>query len=607
MNAIRLPSLALAMSLLLGGSLLAQRPGSQPRPAPAPAPSSRPSVSPSRPAPAPASRPSIPQSRPAPAPAPRPSAQPSRPAPSRPATTQPAPSRYTPPVRNTPTPRPAPTNPGYTPSAPTRYTPSRPATTRPGSSSSVGSSNSNPGRSYPTPRTTTRSDVGAGPQPTRSTAGITNYGSAPTTRPAPSAVGNSVRTPTSSARDLYDRAKAGRSDASAPVRTPALDSRYRPAPVKPTEPPRGSATIASRPAATGATKPATRPAPTITDRFRPADTVRPNLTTTRPNSGTTATMTSGAIVRSNTTPHLNPRSTASGTVHSPRGAGHGSVHVYDPYCDPHPYAHAWSHSHCHLHCGSGPFYWSFSLWYPWYWGYSSLWHNCYHDWWWYGSSSYGSCGTSYWWYPSSVYCPTYLYVPSSVVYVDSAAPAAPAVAAPAEAPAGGDGKAPLPRTLAEKYLELGDFYFRAGQFEEAADAYARARTYAPNDAGVHFVLADAAFANDDYHFAAFLIKEALRLDPALASAKFDKRTLYGEPKLFDEQMARLERYLEEKPYDAMAHLVRGYNLLFSDRIVTAIVAFRRVLEIAPGDVAARAFLDALEEPSAPVDGKPAAK
>jgi hypothetical protein len=85
----------------------------------------------------------------------------------------------------------------------------------------------------------------------------------------------------------------------------------------------------------------------------------------------------------------------------------------------------------------------------------------------------------------------------------------------------------------------------------------------------------------DYHYAAFLIAEGLRLDPALASADTDKRTFYSDVKVFEAQVAGARgNYLEKKPYDAQAHLVRGYNLRFSGQPAGAQAAFRRVLEIA---------------------------
>ncbi|MCA8975993.1 MAG: tetratricopeptide repeat protein [Planctomycetes bacterium] len=295
------------------------------------------------------------------------------------------------------------------------------------------------------------------------------------------------------------------------------------------------------------------------------------------------------------------------------------------YCD-HDY---WSSSCWTLGVGHGCYRSCFSLAWPLYLSSVFSWSGCHHTCWWDTWSDPYWSSSRYWWYPSSTYCPTYLYVPSSTVIIESEPDAPPAEGdgAGEEAPdesgaSNGEGEVIVASSgapsagstsgdLANKYLDLGDFYFKAGRFSDAADAYARARTYAPDDAALHFVLADAAFAIGDYHFAAFLIAEGLRLDPGLASAKADKRDFYGDAKLFDEHMAALDSYLEDKPYDASAHLIRGYNLCFSERSAAAIVAFQRVLEIAPDHRAARMFLEALlpapsaEEPASddPEDGE----
>lgn len=418
---------------------------------------------------------------------------------------------------------------------------------------------------------------------------------------------------TNSSRDIYDRARTKNSDSTVGARSKSIDTRYQPtrasSDVAPTASNYGSR--ATTRATTGATKSdvsrtlSTRgnvKSTTAADgRIGPADTVRANSRPANGRSKTaagTAAIGSNTIVRSSDAPRLNPRSIDRGVVGigSPRSSISGSVHVYDPWCNPYPTNCGWNSAYS-VNCGYSAWHCNFSLWYPCFWGYSSLWNSCHYDWWWNCSSSY-YCGSSYWWYPSSVYCPTYLYVPSSVVVASSGDYGAPvAEPAPAEAAPPAAGERAAPRTLAEKYLELGDFYFRAGRFKEAAETYARARTYAPNDAGVHFVLADAAFANGDYHFAAFLITEALRLDAELAKSEVDKRDFYGDPKLFDEQMEALDAYLKERPDDASAHLVRGYNLRLSAQSVRAIVAFRRVLELAPEDRAAALFLDALEAPA----------
>jgi tetratricopeptide (TPR) repeat protein len=212
--------------------------------------------------------------------------------------------------------------------------------------------------------------------------------------------------------------------------------------------------------------------------------------------------------------------------------------------------------------------------------------------------------SSYWWYPSSTYCPTYLYVPSTVVVVDDGYYGGGTTevivdsGARERAPAPDAEVAGMTASLAAKYVELGDYYFKAGRFTDAVGAYGKARSYAPDDASLHFVLADAVFADGDYLYAAFLIGEGLRMDPGLASASTDKRAFYGDASAFDAQMKALDRHLERRPDDALAHLLRGYNLRFSGRSVDAVVAFRRVLELDPANRSARTFLDAIEKPAA---------
>ncbi|HEX6811209.1 MAG TPA: tetratricopeptide repeat protein [Planctomycetota bacterium] len=323
------------------------------------------------------------------------------------------------------------------------------------------------------------------------------------------------------------------------------------------------------------------------------------------------------LVPSADSPRLQPRtgapirSGAVGRVSSSYG-NHAYGNGWHSWCDPYHYGYYHGcHSYWSLYGGC----WSWSLWYPWV-SYSSYyWNHCYSGWWWNNWAYPYYASSSYWWYPSTTYCPTYLYVPGGSVVVEEAAPGESVAAGSGGVPSSaGDPGEPrevrgdvAPENLAKKYVELGDYYFKAGRFPEAVEAYGKARSYAPDDASVHFVMADAVFATGDYHFAAFLIAEGLRLDPGLATAETDKRLSYGDPKVFDEQMAALDRYLDIKLYDAQAHLVRGYNLRFSGKSDAAITTFRRVLEIAPENRAAQVFLDALapkaEAPKAP-EGSP---
>ena len=253
--------------------------------------------------------------------------------------------------------------------------------------------------------------------------------------------------------------------------------------------------------------------------------------------------------------------------------------------------------------------------YPYY--YCSYWPNWYSNYR-YGfgvgwNSYYPSYGYSSSWWPSSYYQPS-VYVSHhyydddeegsyySTSYGDSSvtvhegesagsseetvSAGRPAVSPPSEV------------SLADHHVSLGDFYFKEGRFQEAAESYLRALAYAPDDATIHFVLADALFSIGDYHYAAYMIGKGLSIDPELASADADKRTFYTDVKDFEKQMATLRAYVEEKPYDAAAQIVLGYNLNFSKQPAEASQVFRRVLEIHPKNEVAEAFLAVLDSSKA---------
>ncbi|MGE3174395.1 MAG: tetratricopeptide repeat protein [Planctomycetota bacterium] len=294
-------------------------------------------------------------------------------------------------------------------------------------------------------------------------------------------------------------------------------------------------------------------------------------------------------------PRLLPRPRTTIDVLGTRGV-RGSCFgpVYDP---------CWSWNHWDPHCspgltwslgiGSGSFCWGWSSWYSWHCHRRHHWYSSYGPRWW--DPWCHTYATPIWYYPGYVSTHSTVVIQDDADYADSeviVASSAPRELTPAE--------------RAGELLDLGDFYFREGRFRQAADTYAEARSLVPEDATIHFALADAVFALGDYHFAAFLIGEALRLDPELARAETDKRVLYGDPKVFERQMKTLIRYLDDKPYDAMAHLVLGYNLKFSKMPAEAELAFRRVLEIDPASTAAQLFLRALTEPPPADEGEDAA-
>lgn len=260
--------------------------------------------------------------------------------------------------------------------------------------------------------------------------------------------------------------------------------------------------------------------------------------------------------------------------------------------------------------------WSTCSWSFW-WGWSSSWY------WgsrWCLGLGWGSwCGWGGWWapyyactYPSVVYTPVYyadgtdtvVYAERAIIEEAPAAAPAPAAEVPegAEAPPAVVDPELIARTrdlhsreleLAQKYVKLGDLYFRSGRYAAASDAYARAIELAPEDAALHFIQSDAQFAAGDYSAAAGSIRRALARDPELARASADKTKVYEDPRVFAEQLGRLEGHVQRQPLDGDAFLVLGYNLVFSGRAAEARGAFENARRLQPSDAASALFLGAL--------------
>jgi len=232
---------------------------------------------------------------------------------------------------------------------------------------------------------------------------------------------------------------------------------------------------------------------------------------------------------------------------------------------------------------------------------------------WYHHYRYHPYRFMYWWCPDYYYygVPVFAYPPDSLAGYSETQLEPQDTEEYSALPL--EREAPTIESIIANHVKLGDFYFRESKYDKAAESYLRALAYAPEDASIHFILADALFGMGDYHYAAFIISKALRLDPEMAKAKADKREFYKDQKEFAAQLDTLRKYISEKPFDSAAHLVLGYNLCFSGQPGLAKEAFARVLEISPDNQAAKLFLGAMDAPKAKVgpdekpDDRPSAK
>jgi hypothetical protein len=246
---------------------------------------------------------------------------------------------------------------------------------------------------------------------------------------------------------------------------------------------------------------------------------------------------------------------------------------------------------CWNNCGPYSWWWwnNCMYWLPsWGWGWS--WGACWNNWC-FGWSShpnwcypgYAYWGYSPWWYSSVIYDDYYPPQEQVVVvheYEQQPAPEAAPEAQPAgeaqrgEAAVGGANLPPEKRDpalaqalarSAQQYVALGDLAFSERRYGDAVSHYAKAIEYAPDDAVLYMLLADALFATGDYHYSASALRKSLELEPRLVDTIVDKHAVYRDPQDFEKQLGYLESYLKDNFLDEDARLVLAANYLFGNK------------------------------------------
>ncbi len=197
-----------------------------------------------------------------------------------------------------------------------------------------------------------------------------------------------------------------------------------------------------------------------------------------------------------------------------------------------------------------------------------------------------------------VYVPTYstavVYQP---VYVE------PAATEVAPAPTVGEVPPYLAQQLNElagnetaiTWLESGARKFKAGQFEEAADAFRRAMLLEPRNAVPKFALGHTLFALGDYTNAAFMLRRGMQILPQWPSVGTSLHELYGNPDDLAEHTIALRIFLDAQPGDGDARFLLGYVSFFSGDLDAADAAFQSVAATNPTSVETQAFLGRIAE------------
>ena len=121
------------------------------------------------------------------------------------------------------------------------------------------------------------------------------------------------------------------------------------------------------------------------------------------------------------------------------------------------------------------------------------------------------------------------------------------------------------KMTAAQLIDRGDDLFGRGRFAGAAVAYRAAAQKAPKDPMAAYALGHGLFATGDCAGAAAALRRGIQLYPALLEVRMSRRDFYSDGRVFDAQLARLERHVAASPDDAAARFVLAYNCFFTQQ------------------------------------------
>ncbi|MDI6447545.1 tetratricopeptide repeat protein [Anaerobaca lacustris] len=193
---------------------------------------------------------------------------------------------------------------------------------------------------------------------------------------------------------------------------------------------------------------------------------------------------------------------------------------------------------------------------------------------WYGAHPYAWMG--YYPVPREVQSASYNYYTYNYYTGDADVSAAPAQTSSGGLPYGIDAETyarvqqrlreqqvgePGDATLVDTRFETGVTSFEAGNYAEAAQAFASAMEMAPNDVILPFAYAQALFADGRYSEAADVLRAALSNASPEKEGVFYPRGLYAEDDVLFAQIEKLLDKVDAYGFDADLQLLLGYHLL----------------------------------------------
>jgi tetratricopeptide (TPR) repeat protein len=133
---------------------------------------------------------------------------------------------------------------------------------------------------------------------------------------------------------------------------------------------------------------------------------------------------------------------------------------------------------------------------------------------------------------------------------------------------------PDEETPADRYFDDGVKAFESGDYARAAETFAKAMEFAPDDMVLPFAYSQALFAMEEYSEAVEVLWSALSKVSPEKEGVFYPRGLYAEDDVLFKQIDRLAGKAALYSFDGDLQLLLGYHLLGIGEIEEAIGALR---------------------------------
>jgi thioredoxin-like negative regulator of GroEL len=150
-------------------------------------------------------------------------------------------------------------------------------------------------------------------------------------------------------------------------------------------------------------------------------------------------------------------------------------------------------------------------------------------------------------------------------------------------------------TVADQYFEDAVKAFEAGDYIAAAEKFACAMEYAPDDMVLPFAYAQALLANEQYTEAADVLRSALERVSPEKEGVFYPRGLYADDDVLAQQIDRLAEKAKLYSYDADLQLLWGYQLLGIGEVEKSLEPLCRAMLDLENAKAAKMLLDLAEK------------